>query len=121
MTCRSGARIRPRRSVGPYGVGVIGESGSGKTTIARGLVRLHPVTAGSVVFDGQSVLAMRRGTLSTFRRDVQLVFQDGEGSLDPRMSVFSNVSEPYAVHGTILRGSATGPSGRAHRRGRTAR
>ncbi|MCU1697287.1 MAG: hypothetical protein JWR34_3350 [Mycobacterium sp.] len=90
--------------VGPYGVGVIGESGSGKTTIARGLVRLHPVTAGSVVFDGQSVLAMRRGTLSTFRRDVQMVFQDGEGSLDPRMSVFSNVSEPYAVHETIPRG-----------------
>ena len=86
---------------GPYGLGVIGESGSGKTTIARALVRLHPVAAGSVTFDGADVLAMRREALSAYRRHVQMVFQDGDGALDPRMSVLANVSEPLAVHRTV--------------------
>lgn len=89
--------------VGPYGVGLIGESGSGKTTIARALLKLHPVSAGTVVFDGTDVLSMRGAALSQYRRDVQVVFQDGDGALDPRMSVFSTVAEPFAVHGTVPR------------------
>ncbi len=88
---------------GPYGVGLIGESGSGKTTIARALLQLHPVVAGSVTYDGADVLGMRREALSAYRRQVQMVFQDGDGALDPRMSVLSNVSEPLAVHGTVPR------------------
>ena len=88
---------------GPYGVGLIGESGSGKTTIARTLLKLHPAAAGSVTFDDQDVLGLRGNALSQYRRDVQIVFQDGDGTLDPRMSVFSTVAEPYAVHKTVPR------------------
>lgn len=89
---------------GPFGLGIIGESGSGKTTIARALLRLHPVASGSVVFEGQDVLSMSGASLSAFRRDVQLVFQDGDGALDPRMSVRTAVAEPFAIHRTVPRG-----------------
>ena len=88
---------------GPYGVGVIGESGSGKTTIARALLRLHPVESGSVTFAGNDVLTMKGNELKEFRRDVQIVFQDGDGALDPRMSVLSTIAEPLAIHGTVPR------------------
>ena len=97
---------------GPYGVGLIGESGSGKTTIARTLLKLHPASAGSVTFDGEDVLGLRGAALSAYRRAVQIVFQDGDGALDPRMSVLSNVAEPYAVHKTVPR---------SERKGRVAR
>jgi len=86
---------------GPYGLGIIGESGSGKTTIARALLKLHPVTSGSISFAGADVLALKGSALSTYRREVQMVFQDGDGALDPRMSVLSSVSEPLAIHGTV--------------------
>ena len=88
---------------GPFGVGLIGESGSGKTTIARALLRLHPITSGSVTYDGSEVADLRGADLHRYRREVQLVFQDGDGSLDPRMSVLSNVSEPMAVHRSVPR------------------
>jgi len=88
---------------GPYGLGVIGESGSGKTTIARAMLRLHPVDAGSVSFVGQDVLALSGARLSEYRKAVQMVFQDGDGALDPRMSVLSSVAEPLAIHGTVPR------------------
>ncbi|MCX6432314.1 MAG: ABC transporter ATP-binding protein [Actinobacteria bacterium] len=89
---------------GPFGLGVIGESGSGKTTIARALLRLHPVASGSVAFEGRDVLSMAGAALSAYRRDVQLVFQDGDGALDPRMSVRTAVAEPFAIHRTVPRG-----------------
>lgn len=92
-----------RVAAGPFGLGVIGESGSGKTTLARALVRLHPVLAGSVVFDGTDVQRASGKALLKYRRDAQLVFQDGDGALDPRMSVLASVSEPFAIHGTIPR------------------
>ena len=88
---------------GPYGVGLIGESGSGKTTIARALLRLHPVSGGSVTYEGADVLRMRGADLLAYRRQVQIVFQDGDGALDPRMSVLSNVAEPFAVHRSVPR------------------
>jgi len=90
-----------RLPVGPYGLGIIGESGSGKTTIARALLKLHPVASGSITFDGSDVLALKGSALSAYRRAVQMVFQDGDGALDPRMSVLSSVSEPLAIHGTV--------------------
>ncbi|MEI8056914.1 MAG: ABC transporter ATP-binding protein [Actinomycetes bacterium] len=90
-----------RVPAGPYGLGIIGESGSGKTTIARALLKLHPAGSGSVTFDGADVLALKGSALSAYRRDVQLVFQDGDGALDPRMSVLSSVSEPLAIHDTV--------------------
>lgn len=88
---------------GPFGLGVIGESGSGKTTIARSLVRLHPVAAGSIRFEGSDVPSLTGDALVRFRRSVQLVFQDGDGALDPRMSVRASVAEPLAIHGTVAR------------------
>ena len=89
---------------GPYGVGLIGESGSGKTTIARSLLKLHPTSGGMITFDGQDVQSLRRDALSRYRREVQLVFQDGDGALDPRMSVLSAIAEPLAIHRTVPRG-----------------
>lgn len=88
-------------SAGPFGLGIIGESGSGKTTIARALMLLHPVASGSIRFRGSDVLSLSRDELSTYRRSVQMVFQDGDGALDPRMSVLSSVVEPLAIHRTV--------------------
>lgn len=88
---------------GPYGVGLIGESGSGKTTIARALLRLHPIASGSVTYDGMDVGSLSGADLFRYRREVQLVFQDGDSALDPRMSVLANVAEPFAVHRTVPR------------------
>lgn len=90
-----------RVPAGPYGLGIIGESGSGKTTIARALLRLHEVKAGSITFDGSNVLALSGPNLAAYRREVQMVFQDGDGALDPRMSIFSSVSEPLAIHNSV--------------------
>jgi len=88
---------------GPYGVGLIGESGSGKTTIAKSLLKLITGYDGSVHFDGSDVAALRGSALAAYRRSMQLVFQDGDGALDPRMSVLSAVSEPLAIHRTVPR------------------
>jgi oligopeptide/dipeptide ABC transporter ATP-binding protein len=88
---------------GPYGLGLIGESGSGKTTIARALLRLNPVVSGSIQFADQDVLALDGAELKQYRSDVQIVFQDGDGALDPRMSVSATVAEPLAIHQTIPR------------------
>lgn len=88
-------------SAGPFGLGLIGESGSGKTTIARALLRLHPVMSGSVQFDGEDVLTLTGSALLEYRRQVQIVFQDGDGALDPRMSVLASVSEPLAIHKSV--------------------
>jgi ABC-type glutathione transport system ATPase component len=78
---------------GPYGVGLIGESGSGKTTIARALLRLLPIDAGSVELDGRDVAPLRGSGLRAYRRAVQIVFQDGDAALDPRMRVRASVVE----------------------------
>lgn len=91
-------------ATGPYGVGLIGESGSGKTTIARALMRLNPVVSGSIQFADQDVLTLDGVAAKRYRRDVQIVFQDGDGALDPRMSVASTVAEPMAIHRTVPRG-----------------
>lgn len=91
---------------GPFGLGLIGESGSGKSTIARALLGLTPVSAGTVTFEGQAVASLRRGELKAFRRAVQLVMQDGTESLDPRMRVGASVAEGLAAHGLVSRGRA---------------
>ncbi len=80
-------------------LGLVGESGSGKSTLGRLLLRLIEPDSGSVRFDGRDVLAARGGELRRLRRDMQIIFQDPYGSLDPRMTVEKIVCEPNAVHG----------------------
>ena len=79
--------------------GIVGETGSGKTTTARLIAHLLEPTAGSIRFEGQEIAELRRGALKAFRRDVQMVFQDPYSSLNPRKTVGSIVAEPFAVHG----------------------
>ncbi len=75
-------------------LGLIGESGSGKTTLGWLLARLVDTTAGEVWFDGQEISRLRGTALRKWRRNVQVVFQDPVGSLDPRMRVWEIVGEP---------------------------
>ena len=84
---------------GPHGFGLVGESGSGKTTIGRAILRLIPATGGSVRLDGRDVLAQRGAELRRVRREMQIVFQDHETILDPRMRVGSAVAEGLRAHG----------------------
>jgi len=80
-------------------LGLVGESGCGKTTVGRTILRLLRATSGSVVFEGRSVLDAGPSELRTLRRQMQIVFQDPAGSLNPRMRVGSIVAEPLVIHG----------------------
>lgn len=79
-------------------LGLVGESGSGKTTVGRTILRLIPHTGGSVIFEGQNVLAMKESALRPLRRRMQIIFQDPVGSLNPRMTVGDIIAEPLAIH-----------------------
>jgi oligopeptide transport system ATP-binding protein len=90
----------------PHGhtLGLVGESGCGKSTAGRSILRLIPPTAGTVRFDGADVLAADRRQLRALRRQMQIIFQDPVGSLNPRMRISRIIGEPIAVHG-LARGS----------------
>jgi oligopeptide transport system ATP-binding protein len=79
-------------------LGLVGESGCGKTTVARTVMRLASVTKGSIVFDGLDVTNLRGRKLKPYRRKIQIVFQDPYASLDPRQSVRSTLTEPMRIH-----------------------
>ncbi|POM22242.1 Oligopeptide transport ATP-binding protein OppF [Actinomadura rubteroloni] len=80
-------------------LGIVGETGSGKSTLARCLTGLHPVTAGRIFFEGTDITRLSRAGLKAFRRDVQMIFQDPYGSLNPRRRVGSIIGDPFAIHG----------------------
>jgi oligopeptide/dipeptide ABC transporter ATP-binding protein len=79
-------------------LGLVGESGCGKTSLARAIVRLVHVTGGSIRFEGQDLAALRGAALTAFRRRVQLVFQDVHGALNPRLTVGGALAEVLRVH-----------------------
>ncbi|MBZ0276342.1 MAG: dipeptide/oligopeptide/nickel ABC transporter ATP-binding protein, partial [Anaerolineae bacterium] len=82
-------------------LGLVGESGCGKSTTGRTLLQLYKPTAGSVVFEGQELTTMHSEDLRKMRRRMQMIFQDPFASLNPRMSVGRIVSEPLRIHKTI--------------------
>jgi ABC-type oligopeptide transport system ATPase subunit len=82
-------------------LGLVGESGCGKTTVGRTILRLIPHTSGTVNFDGTDVFAAGGKTLQGLRRQMQIVFQDPAGSLNPRMRIAAIVGEPLVVHGLV--------------------
>ncbi|HEY4347982.1 MAG TPA: oligopeptide/dipeptide ABC transporter ATP-binding protein [Gaiellaceae bacterium] len=79
-------------------LGLVGESGCGKSTLGRSLIRLIEPTAGQISFAGRDVMALNRTELKAARREMQIIFQDSVGSLDPRMRVKDIVGEGLAVH-----------------------
>ena len=79
-------------------LGIVGESGCGKTTLARMLLRLIEPDSGEIYFEGENWLGARGGELRKLRRRMQMVFQDPVASLNPRMRIASIVSEPLAIH-----------------------
>jgi oligopeptide/dipeptide ABC transporter ATP-binding protein len=87
-------------------LGLVGESGCGKTTVGRLILRLLPVTAGRIVFDGQDVTHLPERRLREFRRQVQVVFQDPYSSLNPRLTVRDIVGEPLRNFGASRRAAA---------------
>ncbi|WP_457467131.1 ABC transporter ATP-binding protein [Thermostichus sp. MS-CIW-37] len=80
-------------------LGLVGESGCGKTTLGRTLLRLVRASSGQVIYDGEELLRLPPQRLRRLRREIQLIFQDPAASLDPRMSVGASVMEPMALHG----------------------
>jgi peptide/nickel transport system ATP-binding protein/oligopeptide transport system ATP-binding protein len=85
-------------------LGIVGETGCGKSTTARLLVRLLDPTSGTITFDGQDVGTTNKDELKALHRQVQMVFQDPYSSLNPRKTVGSIIAEPFVIHG-LLKGS----------------
>lgn len=80
-------------------LGLVGESGCGKTTVGKSILRLIEPTAGEVFFDGKNVLQLRGAALQALRREMQIVFQDPYASLDPRLPVGESIMEGLRIHG----------------------
>ena len=79
-------------------LGLVGESGCGKTTVGRSILRLIEPTSGEVTFDGENMITMRSGSLKAMRRNMQIIFQDPYASLNPRMPIGESVMEGLQIH-----------------------
>jgi len=85
-------------------LGLVGESGCGKTTTGRCILQLYKITDGNIHFNGKDVTKMKGNTLRHARKDMQLIFQDPYASLDPRMNAGSLIGEPMLVHNLVKKG-----------------
>ena len=91
-------------------LGLVGESGCGKTTLGRMLLRLIEPTSGAITFNGQDVLGAGSSQLRRLRRDMQIIFQDPFASLNPRMRVEEIVTEPLVIHRTATTNGSESPA-----------
>ncbi|HXD54547.1 MAG TPA: dipeptide ABC transporter ATP-binding protein [Solirubrobacteraceae bacterium] len=82
-------------------LGIVGETGCGKSTTARLVMRLLESTAGELTFDGQDITKIKGARLKAIRRDMQMIFQDPYSSLNPRKTIGSIIGEPFAIHGLL--------------------
>jgi len=93
---------------GPFGLGLVGESGSGKTTIARAVVRLVGAERGEISFEGTDILKLDGRALRRYRQAAQIVFQDPDGTLDPRMRIGPALAEAVNAHRKLPRDAVAG-------------
>ena len=82
-------------------LGLVGESGCGKTTIGRTIIQLEQATEGEILYKGKDVTKMNAEELRAFRKEVQIIFQDPYSSLNPRMTIGNAIMEPMQVHGIL--------------------
>ncbi len=80
-------------------LGLVGESGCGKTTLGKLILRLDEPTSGRIYFEGENIFALRNEGLEKYRKKVQIIFQDPQSSLDPRMTIEESVGEALLIHG----------------------
>jgi oligopeptide transport system ATP-binding protein len=85
-------------------LGLVGESGCGKSTLARSIVKLAPLTEGSIFFEGKDIAAMNETALRSIRPRLQMIFQDPYASLNPRRTVFDTLAEPLLAHKICAKG-----------------
>jgi peptide/nickel transport system ATP-binding protein len=78
--------------------GIVGETGCGKSTLARCIARLYDITSGRIVFDGRDISKLSQRRMRPLRREIQMIFQDPIGSLNPRRRVGSIIGDPFAIH-----------------------